>query len=77
VDGLPQAAVEIIDDGHWLRCCPLCGCTHQILGADKGEPYIPLCQTQPVLYKTPRETWRKQHPEVVHYTALHLLRAAA
>jgi hypothetical protein len=77
VDGLPQATVEINGAAHWLPCCPLCGCTHQIIGVDENAPYTPLCQTQPLLFKAELGTWRKLYPEVNQYTAIHLIKKAA
>jgi hypothetical protein len=73
VDGLPQAFVESIGGTQWLNCCPLCGCTHQILGADERQPYTPLCQTLPLMYKAQRATWHKLHPDVAQYATLHLI----
>jgi hypothetical protein len=72
-DGLPQAIVESIDGTQWLSCCPLCGCTHQIIGADEKQPYTPLCQILPLLYKAQQEIWQKLHPNVNQYTTLHLI----
>lgn len=73
VGGLPQAAVDNIDGSRWLRCCPLCGCTHQILGADEKLPYTPLCQTLSLLYKTQQVIWHKLYPDVAQYATLHLI----
>ena len=70
--GLPQANVANIDGIHWLKCCPLCGCTHQILGVDERLPYSPLCQTHPLMYKDQQIAWRKLHPVVAQYATLHL-----
>ena len=72
VDGLPQAIVEDIDGSYWLGCCPLCGCTHQIMDVDGKQPYTPLCQTLPLLYKEQQTSWRKLYPDVAQYTTLHL-----
>jgi hypothetical protein len=77
IDGLPQAAVEITGQANWVKCCPLCGCTHQIISVDENVPYIPLCQTLPVLYKTQQAIWHKLYPDVSQYTALHLVPAAS
>lgn len=71
-DGLPEVSIETIGEGNWLMCCPLCGCQHQILGVDERQPYIPLCQTHPVLFKAEVTTWRKLNPQVVNYGQLHL-----
>ena len=71
-DGLPQADVEVDGSVHWLRCCPLCGCIHQILGVDEDAPYTPLCQTQPLIYKAQLVIWRKLYPDVARYATLHL-----
>ena len=77
VDGLPQAPVEITGKGRWVRCCPLCGCTHQILGVDEDTPYTPLCQTAPILYKTQQASWHKLFPDVSQYTMVHLIHEAS
>jgi hypothetical protein len=71
-EGLPQANVEMVGQVFWLRCCPLCGCTHQILGLDKSVPYEPLCQTFPLIYKTQLVAWHKLYPDVAKYTKLNL-----
>lgn len=72
-DGLPQAAVESIGNALWLRCCPLCGSMHQIIGAADDAPYIPLCQTHASIYKAELIAWRKLYPEVIKYKSLHLV----
>lgn len=74
-NGLPQVAVEMIGEGHWLKCCPLCGCMHQLQGVDAGVPYTPLCQTVPILFKEQQAIWRKLYPDVAAYTKLHLIEA--
>lgn len=73
VDGLPQAAVEDLDGIHWLRCCPLCGCTHQILNFKKDTPYTPLCQTLPLVYKSQQASWQKLYPAAAQYETLRLV----
>ena len=73
VDGLPQAVVVKVGATHLLRCCPLCGCTHQILSLDVNSPYTPLCQTSHLLYKVQEASWHKLHPDVAPYTTLHLV----
>jgi hypothetical protein len=72
-DGLPQATVENIGGIHWLKCCPLCGCTHEILGVNEGLPYTPLCQRLPLMFKTQQVIWHKLYPDVTQYTTLHLI----
>ena len=72
VGGLPQAIVENTEGIHWLRCCPLCGCTHQIFGVDGKLPYTPLCQKLPLMYKAQQVVWHKLYPDVAQYTTLHL-----
>jgi hypothetical protein len=74
IDGLPQASVETTGQTHWVKCCPLCGCAHQLLGVDENVPYTPLCQTVPVLYKAQQANWQKLYPDVSQYTRLHLVR---
>lgn len=76
-DDLPQVTVETIGEAHWLMCCPLCGCQHQIFGVDEKLPYTPLCQTRPLMFKAEVITWRKLNPEVVKYGKLHLLKEMA
>ena len=76
VDGLPQAIVEQMGTAHWVKCCPLCGCTHQVVGVDENVPYTPLCQTVPVLYKMQQAIWLKLYPELSQYTSLHLVQEA-
>lgn len=70
-DGLPQARVEMTDDGLWLRCCPLCGCIHKIEAVEQS--YSPLCQTLPVLFKAQQTIWRKRYPDVAQYSKLNLI----
>jgi hypothetical protein len=77
VDGLSQEAVEVLGAGHWLSCCPLCGCTHQVLGMDESVPYTSRCQTQHALFKAELEVWRKQYPEVGQHKELRLVGNAA
>lgn len=72
INGLPQADVESSGAIRWVKCCPLCGCTHQVLSVDESLPYIPMCQTVPVLYKTQQAIWHKLYPDVSPYTALQL-----
>jgi hypothetical protein len=72
VDGLPHATVDKVGDVHLLRCCPLCGCTHQILTMDEGSPYTPLCQTFPYLYKAQQTSWHKLYPDVAKFAKLRL-----
>ena len=36
-------------------------------------PYTPLCQTHAYLYKAELIAWHKLYPDVVPYTALHLV----
>ena len=73
VDGLPQADVEKNGVVHWVKCCPLCGCIHQLLGVNEKLPYTPLCQTLPQLYKAQQVIWRGLYPEVAKYSTLHLI----
>ncbi len=73
---LPQATVETVGSVDWLRCCPLCGSVHQIIGMKDGAIYIPLCQTQSMLFKAELNSWHKLHPDVVKYKSLHLVKKA-
>lgn len=73
VDGLPQAIVENVGDTQRLSCCPLCGCMHQISGTDRRQPFTPLCQTLPALYKAQQVIWHKLYPAVAQYEALKLV----
>lgn len=77
VDGLPQAIIEITGNVHWVRCCPLCGCTHQVLSVDETMPYTPPCQSLPVLYKTQQAIWHKLYPDVSQYKSLQLVQEAS
>ena len=72
-DELPQASVKLVDRVEWLMCCPLCGCMHQIMGVDETQPYTPMCQSIPLLYKVQQDSWRKLHPETAQYKALYLI----
>ena len=72
-DGVPQATIENDNGIRWLRCCPLCGCTHQILGVNESLLYTPLCQTRPLLFKAQQISWHKLHPDVVPFATLHLM----
>jgi hypothetical protein len=74
-NGLPQAAIDTIGKDHWLLCCPLCGCMHQLQAEKAGASYIPLCQTVPLLYKAQSIIWNKLHPDVAIYKKLHLIAA--
>ncbi len=76
-DGLPQATVETIGAVHWLRCCPLCGSVHQIIGTTDGAPHTPLCQTLSSLFKAELTAWHKLHPDVASYKSVHLVDKAA
>ena len=76
--GMEFGLYATVDGGaHWVMCCPLCGCSHQLLGVDESAPYTPLCQTQPMLFKTELGVWLKQYPEVSKYSSLHLIAKAA
>ena len=72
VEDLPEAMVEVTQNEYWLRCCPLCGCTHQVVTDDEKLPYTPLCQTVPLIYKSQQTIWRKLYPDVAKYTSVHL-----
>ena len=76
-NGLLQATVEVNDEGHWLMCCPLCGCIHQLLGVNEAIPYTPLCQTLPILFKTQQTAWHKLYPDTVNYKSLQLVVASS
>jgi hypothetical protein len=74
VDGLPQATVESKGTVRWVKCCPLCGCTHQVLMVvDETVPYTPPCQTAPLLYKTLQAIWLKLYPDVSQYASVQLV----
>jgi hypothetical protein len=72
VAGLPQAEVETINGAKWLQCCPLCGCTHQIIGTVAKKAYTPTCQTLPLVYKAQQISWHKLHPAVTPFATLQL-----
>ena len=75
--GLPQASVETIATVHWLRCCPLCGSVHQIIGSvTDNAPYSPLCQTVSMLFKDELVAWHKLYPDVINYKFVHLVEKA-
>lgn len=74
---LPEATVEQMGVTHWLRCCPLCGSVHQIQNMAKDQPYTPLCQTHPELFKAELLAWRKLYPDVTQYTSVCLVEKAA
>lgn len=77
-NGLPQATVETIKGVQWLRCCPLCGSVHQIIGkAADSSPYVPLCQTVPVLFRAELVAWHKLYPDVADHTSLQLVEKTA
>ena len=73
VDNLPQAAVTKVGETQVIKCCPLCGCTHQVLAKVDSRPYKPLCQVMPNMFKTQKETWRKLFPDVARYSELRLI----
>jgi hypothetical protein len=77
--GLPQATVETIGTVQWLRCCPLCGSVHQIIGnanVKDSAPYTPLCQTVSALFKAELLAWQKLYPDVVDHKFVHLVEKA-
>jgi hypothetical protein len=76
LNGIPQALVELVGKSRLVRCCPLCGCMHQVLSLDDKQPYKPMCQTVPVVYKSQSIDWQKLHPEVAPYTSLSLVAEA-
>jgi hypothetical protein len=77
-DGLPQATVETIKSVQWLRCCPLCGSVHQIVGnVSDNASYTPLCQTVPDLFKAELVAWRKLYPDVTTHKFVHLIEKTA
>lgn len=76
-DGLPQAAVETINAVQWVRCCPLCGSMHQIIGTAQDAPYTPLCQTVSSLFKAELVAWHKLYPDVANLKSLRLIEKAA
>lgn len=76
-NGLPQAAVETIGAVQWVRCCPLCGSVHQIIGASDDAPYSPLCQTVSSLFKAELLAWHKLYPDVIDHKFLRLVEKTA
>ena len=76
--GLPQADVETIGAVQWLRCCPLCGSVHQIIGTLADDaPFSPLCQTVPLLFKEELVSWHKLYPDVTGHKFVHLVEKAS
>jgi hypothetical protein len=72
--GLPLANVDTIGTVHWLRCCPLCGSVHQIIGdVATNAPYTPLCQTVSMLFKAELVAWQKLYPDVTNHKFVHLV----
>lgn len=76
-EGLPQAVVETIGAVQWVRCCPLCGSVHQIIGAADDAPYSPLCQTVASLFKAELLAWHKLYPDVIDHKFLRLVEKTA
>ena len=76
-NGLPQATVELVGLVHWVRCCPLCGSTHQVQTLTEDGLFTPLCQIHPSLFKAELAAWHKLYPDVIPYTSLHLVEKAA
>ena len=77
-NGLPQATVETMGSVQWLRCCPLCGSVHQIIGdVVDSAPYTPLCQTVASLFKPELLAWHKLYPDVVNHKFVHLVENAS
>jgi hypothetical protein len=72
-DGLPQAAIEKVGEAHLIRCCPLCGCSHQLMSLDDQSKYKPLCQTMPNLFKLQQVSWHKLYPDMAQYSSLNLI----
>ncbi len=72
-DGQPEVLVDATVGGNLIMCCPLCGCSHQITQVDPDQPYTPLCQSLPLMFKVQRATWLKLFPEVTPFTTLHLV----
>jgi hypothetical protein len=75
-NGLPQATVETMGSVQWLRCCPLCGSVHQIIGSTDDAPYTPLCQTVSSLFKPELLAWQKLYPDVVDHKFVRLVEKA-
>ena len=38
-----------------------------------GEPYTPMCQMVPALFKAELAAWQKLYPDVTNLKALHLV----
>ena len=75
---VPQALVELIGKVQWVRCCPLCGSTHQIIGeVEDAALYTPLCQTVPTLFKEELTAWQKLYPDVASFNVVHLTKTIA
>lgn len=72
-DGLLYATVELVGSVNWVRCCPLCGSMHQVMSGFSDAPYIPMCQTHPLLFKAELLAWHKLYPEVTKHNSLHLV----
>ena len=73
VDNLPQAAVTKAGEAQVIKCCPLCGCTHQVFAQVDNHPYKPLCQIMPGMFKSQQGAWHKLYPDVARYSELHLI----
>lgn len=70
--GQPEGVVEGTHGTYLMQCCPLCGCSHQIISTDRRNSYMPLCQLLPLLFKVQRAAWIKLHPEVEQFKSVHL-----
>lgn len=71
-NGEPVGLVESTKEGLLVKCCPLCGCVHQVMNVDMGLSYTPLCQTVPDLFKVLQTAWQKLNPSVAPYKTIHL-----
>jgi len=74
IDDLPSSTITLRGTQRWLVCCPLCGCTHDVSGADDTQPYTPYCQSLPAVFRTVQVAWQKLHPEVAKYKTLRLVK---
>ncbi len=73
-EGQPEVPVDVTAGGSLIMCCPLCGCSHQITQLDTDQPYTPLCQSLPSMFKDQRTAWLKLFPEVTPFKTLHLVK---
>lgn len=65
--GVPVAPVTKLGAMHYVLCCPLCGCLHEVgPSVLHGSTTTPRCVVKPP-HPITVANWRKAHPETANY----------